>query len=238
MTILPTATSADIRDRVPACAVMPIGSFEQHGEFLPLATDTFVAGAIAECVAKAYEVLLLPPQTISCSHEHAAWPGTVSIRATTLAAVVRDVAESLEHRGIRRMVLINGHGGNYVLSNVVQEMCVDEPRMALYPGSADWLAARTHAGISSSGHDDMHAGELETSILLHSFPHLVRQGNENADHEARDRPHLLTLGMSGYTTTGVIGSPSRGTAEKGRLVLESLTASFAKYLRVLGVGDE
>ena len=228
------ATSADVRLTGARTALLPVGRFEQHGDFLPLATDTIVACAIANAISDAYRVLLLPPLTISCSHEHSAWPGTISVRSATLAAIVGDVAASVRHHGTDRLVLVNGHGGNYVLSNVVQEATVDGPVMVLFPGREDWNRARQDAGITTSGGDDMHAGELETSVLLHALPRAVREGNATADHEAPDRPHLLALGMAAYTTSGVIGRPSLGTAEKGEAVLRSLVESFADYLRVVG----
>ncbi len=80
--------------------------------------------------------MLLSPLTISCSHEHAAFAGTVSIRAQTLIQVVEDVAESLAQQGVRGLVLVNGHGGNYVLSNIVQQNNVADVRMTLFPGRA------------------------------------------------------------------------------------------------------
>ena len=168
--------------------------------------------------------------TISCSHEHAGWPGTVSISAATLHAVVRDVAESLRRAGVPKLVLVNGHGGNYVLGNVVQEAHGD---MALFPGFEQWEEARRAAGAETSGDSDMHAGELETSILLHARPELVRDGYEAADHLADDRRHLLTAGMAAYTGSGVIGRPSLAGAGKGRDALRSLVAAFGDVLAVL-----
>jgi creatinine amidohydrolase len=85
------------------------------------------------------------------------------------------------------------------------------PRVAVFPLAADWEKAREHAGLQTSNHEDMHAGELETSILLATYPHVIRPGNETADWAADERPHLLTLGMAGYTKSGVIGRPSLGT---------------------------
>ncbi|MFJ8211846.1 creatininase family protein [Streptomyces sp. NPDC096033] len=234
MNLLPTITTVDVQEQAPRVAVLPIGSYEQHGAHLPLITDTAIACVIARELAGAYPVLALPPITIACSHEHGTWPGTVSISARTLHAVVSDISASLEASGVRKLVLVNAHGGNYVLSNIVQEANLTEPRMSLFPQGREWNRAREHAGMSSNAHDDMHAGEIETSILLHSEPALVRPGYEEADHDASDRPFLLTLGMKEYTKSGVIGFPSQATAEKGRAVLTSLTTSFADHLLALG----
>nr|WP_167536316.1 creatininase family protein [Streptomyces ficellus] len=226
-------TTGDVRESQAEVAVLPIGSFEQHGPYLPLMTDTVVACAIAREVAARHPVHLLPPVTMSCSQEHADWPGTVSISATTLCAVIRDIAGSLRNSGVENLVLVNGHGGNYVLRNVVQESQGTGTRMALFPGPSDWDVARERAGVLTPSVSDMHAGEVETSILLHDHPELVRPGYETADWTADDRKHLLSLGMRAYTESGVIGRPSRASAEKGRILLASLAESFDEYLSLL-----
>jgi creatinine amidohydrolase len=231
--LLPAHTTQDVRAAGAGVAVLPVGSFEQHGAFLPLVTDTVIACTIAREVAAAYPVLLLPPLTVSCSHEHAAWPGTVSISAATLYAVVTDIAGSLNRSGIGSLILVNGHGGNYVLRNVVQESAGSGTRMALFPGSADWDAARARSCVQTPSHSDMHAGEVETSILLHAHPELVRPGYETADCPADDRRHLLTLGMRPYTESGVIGRPSMASAEKGKELLAALVDSFCEYFSLL-----
>jgi creatinine amidohydrolase len=231
--LLPGATTADEKARAAKCAILPVGSFEQHGDYLPLITDTAVACVIAEELANVYPVLQLPPVTISCSHEHSAWAGTVSISAGTLSAIIGDVYRSVAGSGLTSLVVLNCHGGNYVLSNVVQQGNAEGRRMALFPSGADWAQARQSARLASSAHEDMHAGEIETSILLHARPDLVRDGYQNADWVADDRRHLLVTGMSEYTTSGVIGRPSLATAEKGKAVLASLTASFGPLLDIL-----
>lgn len=232
-TLITEATSPDIAALQPSVAVLPVGSFEQHGAVLPLATDTFVACLIAHRIATDYNLFLLPPITISCSHEHATFPGTISISANTLTAVIADVRASLAASGIAKLVMVNGHGGNYVLSNVAQEANVSGPRVALFPGRAEWQQARDDAGLSSTISEDMHAGELETSLLLHAAPELVSPERSTADHLATERPYLLISGMRGYTESGVIGRPSLGTAAKGEAVLDSLAKSFAHHLRLL-----
>lgn len=228
--LITRATSGDEQRRGPAVAVLPIGSFEQHGEHLPLITDTAIACLIARRIADDHGLFLLPPVTIACSHEHAAVPGTVSITASTLYAMVNDIWRSLEASGVPGLIIVNGHGGNYVLSNVVQELNVTGPRVALFPVSEDRSRARADAELESSSAEDMHGGEFEVSLLLHGAPHLVGEGIEKDDHSAPNRPHLLTLGMTAYTTNGVIGQPSLATAAKGKALLDSLSQAASAHL--------
>jgi len=130
-------------------------------------------------------------------------------------------------------VLVNGHGGNYVLGNLVQEANVRQPRMALFPHRDDWTHARKAAGMVTGSHEDMHGGELETSILLHVAPEQVRRGFEDDDWVASERSHLHLRGMVGYSDSGLIGRPSLASAEKGRAVLDDLVGSLAAHLRFL-----
>jgi creatinine amidohydrolase len=231
--LLPTATSADQRDRAARIAVLPVGSFEQHGDHLPLITDTIVACTIAKAIADEHHLFLLPPITISCSHEHAAFPGTVSIRAATLYSLVWDVAESLSSAGVPAVILVNGHGGNYVLSNVVQELNVAGPRAALFPAASHWNSARRAARVETNSHEDMHAGELEASLLRAFTPSLIQDGYRNDDHVANERSMLLTTGMLEYTPSGVIGRPSLARPEKGEALVHSLVAQASEVIAVL-----
>ena len=231
--LLTTARSPDVATHRTEVAVLPVGSFEQHGSHLPLATDSIIACAIGEGLARAYDLRLLPPLTFSCSHEHASFPGTVSISPATLAAIVTDILADLSRTGIERLVLVNAHGGNYVLSNAAQQANVVRPTILLFPSSSVWAAARTAAGCVTTVHDDMHAGEAETSILLHLAPELVGEHWTENDCEAPSRPYLTLLGVNGYSPTGVIGTPSKATPEKGRLLLAALLDAFDEPLKLL-----
>jgi creatinine amidohydrolase len=236
-TVLPATTTSEPDASLPV-AVLPIGSCEQHGPYLPLTTDTLIASAIATAISEYHHLRQLPPITISCSHEHAAFPGTISIAATTLAAIVTDIADSLTEHGAAGLIIVNAHGGNAVLTNVVQQAnTAGRLAIGLYPSREDWNEARAAAGMTSSSHDDMHAGELETSILLARYPEYLRPGWHTSDHTHSDRRYLTTLGMHAYTDTGVIGQPSLATADKGRAVLDHL-AKAARPLVTLLTGSQ
>jgi hypothetical protein len=159
--------------------------------------------------------------------------GPDGTRMTVEIRVVEDIRASLEQQGIRKLVLVNGHGGNYVLGNVVQEANVGEPRMALFPQRDDWELARQAAGMVTNNHEDMHGGELEVSMLLAAAPELVREIEPSDDHIASERTHMHVQGMAGYTDSGIIGRPSLGDATKGKLALEELANAFERHLDLL-----
>jgi hypothetical protein len=119
--VLPRQTAPEVDAGNPAHAVLPVGSFEQQGPYLPLMTDTVVAPLITGELAEAYGLFALPPVPVSCSHEHHAWRATLSVPSAVLAAYVSGIRDSVANSGFGSPVLVNGHGGNYVLANVVQE---------------------------------------------------------------------------------------------------------------------
>lgn len=232
-----TATSEEVAAQQANCAVVPIGSSEQHGPHLPVSTDTLIACLIAQRVSRQVNGLLVSPVTVTCSHEHSGFSGSVSVSASTLSAVLKDIVGSLDDQGFRLTVLVNAHGGNYVISNVAQELNTVRPRVLVCPTLHHWTVAASHAGIETPLTADMHAGEIETSILLHALPGVVR-ADRIEDWDAPDRPLLTTLGMRHYTRNGVIGRPSKANADKGRRLLQRLSELIsADVLRVMTMDD-
>lgn len=226
------ATARDIAQLDASIALLPIGSWEQHGAHLPMTTDSLVAIAVAEQVAQRLGAVTLPPITVSCSQEHAGYGVGCSVSATTLWRQVSDMIAMLERQGTRMTVLINGHGGNYLLGNLAQEANLDGPRVFLCPQRAHWEQACRAAGIETSVSEDMHGGEIETSILLHTWPDSVRT-DLIADHLVADRRLLQMTGLKPYAENGIVGRPSRATADKGCRLLESLGEQIAADVRLL-----
>ena len=172
--ILSTATAAMIEKDKPNIALVPIGAYEQHGPHLPMTTDTIIACAIAHGLAERHRALRVSPITISCSHEHSGFTGCIALSAATLGRVIGDIVEWVARNEIGLTVLVNGHGGNYVLGNIAQEANVDEPRVLVGPTRKHWNIARRNGEIETRDEHDMHAGEIETSLLLHVWRSAVR----------------------------------------------------------------
>ena len=208
-------------------AFFPIGSTEQHGPHLPVTTDSIIASSIAKGLTKSFkDAYVLPCMPFSLSYEHSSFPGTISIRAVSLEGLVRDVVRSLSEQNLP-CVIINFHFGNNALSNFVQELNHDGYNVMLTPSPRLLARAYADAGISKNPSEDMHAGEAETSLLLHLCPEFVDLSKVE-DIDIPTRPLLNTVGFNGYTPTGVIGFPSLASAEKGKNLVCSLTSHISK----------
>ena len=223
--ILTMDTAPMIAERCAEIALIPVGAYEQHGPHLPVTTDTIIACAIAERIARLRPALRVAPITISCSHEHAGFPGCIALSAKTLGHVITDIAQWTERSGAQLAVIVNGHGGNYVLGNIVQELNVDRARVLTGPAHKVWEAAAEKAQIETDLGADMHAGEIETSILLHLLPAAVRTGKIR--DTPGEEPRTITFyGVGHYCAKGVIGAPSKASAAKGKVLLDTISAQL------------
>ncbi len=213
-------------------AVLPIGSTEQHGHHLPIFTDSLIASAVAKGIAERFDnSYLLPLLPFSSSFEHAGFPGSVSLKVTTLIAVINDVLEALEMSGIKRCVIVSGHQGNFFLKNYAQEANRYRPRILQLPTKKAWELAYEKAGISTTISRDMHAGEGETSLIRHIAPETINESGI-VDVDSPDRPLFEVLGIKPYTPTGAIGYPTRATADKGQKILETLIGESEKLIKL------
>jgi creatinine amidohydrolase len=203
----PENTSAEIGGAGTDTAILGIGSLEQHSLHLPVETDFFFASRVSREAAERLEALLLNPLPYYTSLEHLDFAGTVTLKPETLKAVVWDIAESVGRWGIRYLVLLNAHGGNFCLIPTARQWNMDRKIPHL-------LLVDFFSGLSDMG-DNLHAGEVETSMMLHLAPERVRADKPEDFVPRWSRADLTHFGMRGISPTGVWGYPSRGSAAKG-----------------------
>ena len=213
--------------------VIPIGSIEQHGPHLPLGTDWFAADRLAEQIARELNAYLLPALPVSNSQEHLDFPGSVSLRPHTLALVLEDMVLSLAHRGFRKFVVVNTHGGNWVLKPAIRDINFRHP---------DLMVIMSHGpmpGDRAAIPPEIHAGAGETGSVLSSQPDLVKEGAEDFT-PAYGREYLDYVGMRKVSPSGIWGKPSeaapdahRGEA-RARQSVEYVRATFAELEKLKG----
>jgi creatinine amidohydrolase len=211
---LASSTSEEIGEAEPHTLVVPLGATEQHGPHLPMATDTLVAVAWADEVGRRLpRSIVAPPLPYGSSGEHQAFAGTLSIGRDALRTVLIELARSAIGR-FDRLLYLSGHGGNAEALHGAVTTLRGEGRdvIGLVPSWPDRVT-------------DAHAGRIETSLLLHLAPDLVRleqarPGNTSPLPDIIDR--LRTDGLAGVTPNGVLGDPAGATAEEGRALLDDL----------------
>ena len=209
---------------------MPLGSTEQHGPHLPFATDTWLADALAEAFcARVPEAVRLPALPFGCASEHLSFPGTLHLRAETLAALLEDLVASLARHGFRHVLVFSAHGGNGELLRAAAPrlaraapaarvtVCADPGRAA-----AALLARAAELGIapSAAGH---HAGEIETSLLLALAPGEVRRSRLECGllAGAGDAQALFYPDLRTNAPNGVVGDPRGAQASRAAGYLEA-----------------
>ncbi len=224
--------------------VQPLGAVEQHGPHLPLHTDLLIAEAVAtaavERVGEEVDAWLLPALAYTKSNEHAWSPGTIWLSAQTLLAVLDDLGRCVAMTPARRLVFLNGHGGNSALVGVANR------ELRLHHGLMTFL---THPfvppdqGGTSPGDEagmGVHGGTDETSIVLHLAPELVDLGpaaRRVPEHLAANRyvrfggPVAFGWLSNDFADDGVIGDPTAATAERGKELFEAAVEAFCEALR-------
>lgn len=210
-------TSSEITTGSPRYAVFGIGAVEQHSIHLPVGTDWLGVKHISRGVADGLDAFLVPALPFSMSECHGPMPGTVWLNPETLAAVLRDMVMSLYSQGIHRVLIVNGHGGNFVLEAEIRRLNLKHPDLiVLMP---PFFAPRPGEPKIWDKGEGIHACESETSHQL--FINREHVKDERVDYQPPvGREFLDYAYMSFISKKGVWGHPSYGTAEKGRISSE------------------
>lgn len=202
--------------------LVPLGSCEQHGPHLPLDTDTRVAWAVAEraaavLVRRGIGAVVAPSVAVTASGEHAGFAGTLSIGTEALGLVIVELARSATWA--RRLVFVNGHGGNHEAVTAAVAQLRDEGHAA-----SAWAPRLPGA--------DAHAGRTETSLMLAIAPDAVRLDRIEAGATApldALLPRLRAEGVAAVSPNGVLGDPTGATPAEGAEWLDRLVADLVAH---------
>ena len=217
--------------------LIPFGSVEEHGRHLPLGTDTFQAADVCRKLAGRRPVFVAPAVFYGVCRSTGDHPGTVSITTETLKALTLDIVRSLYRQGLRNVVLLSGHAGgthNATLLDAGECLLNELPELRIAVASEYALACEAGKGLIETA-GDCHAGEIETSRMLATRPHLVH-GSSPAEMSQFPR-FVLVRNKRRYWPGGVGGDPSKASAEKGRQLEELVVAELEKLVVELEIGD-
>lgn len=223
-------------------AIQPIGAIEQHGPHLPLGTDTIIAEAVAiEALERSnVPTIRLPTITVALSSEHLWAPGTLSFSVETLLLVLKDLGASLARAGIKRLVFLNGHGGNSALLRVAcREIRVEHGILTFLAHPQLPRDQGGTTGLDSEFGFAIHAGAGETSLMLHIAPESVHLERGHAalplwlnDYEYIGFGKEISFGWTSndFDASGIIGDPTLASADHGKILFESAVERFTSVL--------
>ncbi len=233
-------------------AVLPVAATEQHGPHLPLSVDTdLLEGVIRQTLpllGADWPVLFLPTQAVGRSAEHEAFPGTLSLSAETTLHVWKEIGAGVARAGVRKLLLLNGHGGQVSLMDIAARdlRCT----LGLIAYSASWFSLPLEATADAHFSREeqrfgMHAGDIETSMMLCLRPALVamehaqnfpsRSAERARDYALLGNGRTAKLGwqMQDYNPQGAAGNAAAATADKGRTMVHAAAAQLALLLQEL-----
>lgn len=212
---------------------IPFGATEEHGPHLPLSTDTLQAKAVGYRLAERRPIFVAPAVSYGVCRSTSQHPGTLTLTTGTLKALTCDIVASLYKHGLRNFILLTGHAGgthNAALIDAGEELLERFEDLKIAVLTEYQLAAEEGKGlIETTG--DSHAGEIETSRMLYSHPHLVKG---QAGREFPSFPMgILVRNKRKYWQGGVWGDPTKASAQKGaqieRLVVDALERFVDKF---------
>ncbi|HOZ64027.1 MAG TPA: creatininase family protein [Burkholderiaceae bacterium] len=252
-------TTREFAQLDPVCtiAVLPVAATEQHGPHLPLSVDTVLAdGVVAATLPHLPDdlnVLFLPTQAVGLSPEHMQFPGTLTLKAETVIQLWTQLGESVARAGVKKLVLLNSHGGQVGIMDIVARDL--RARLGLLVYSVNWFnlplldaqGKDVNAQFSTEEHRfGIHAGEIETSMMLALNPQRVQMAQaQNFHSTSKDRAEKFSIlgngksaklgwQMQDYNAAGAVGNAAAATAAKGQAVVDAAGRSLAKLLAEIG----
>jgi creatinine amidohydrolase len=236
-------TWPEMNDAIAAqkLVILPTGSTEQHGRHLPLDVDLLLCESVCLEVGRraADRVLVLPPIAYGLNLHHIDFPGTIHIEPETFIAFCLNITKSIAYHGFEKILLVNGHGSNSPLVDLVARRTVLETSSLCFATGYYWFLMEKFKSIRDSA-VIAHADEFETSLYLHLAPDRVQMDEALADDDRMGKfvssdstwnyPVRFNDYWSRWTETGVHGDARSATAEKGCQIFEAAVAGLVELV--------
>ncbi|KQZ81916.1 creatininase [Mesorhizobium sp. Root157] len=228
-------------------AVLPVAAIEQHGPHLPVSTDTAIMEGMLEAVVSRLpddlDVRILPVQAVGKSDEHVYAPGTLTLPPATLIDAWTELCASIARAGVKKLVVVNSHGGNEEIIGIVARNL--RVRFGMLAVKTSWERFGRPQDLFSDieVRQGIHGGDVETSLMLHFRPDLVdmdkaedfASSSVKAEREFEllkpQSPHAFAWIATDLNPRGVVGNAAAATADKGRLTAEHQAAGFVTLLK-------
>ncbi|MCD6291462.1 MAG: creatininase family protein [Anaerolineae bacterium] len=227
-------------EKAAGVCILPIGVIEYHGPHLPLGTDSLTAHALASEAARREPAIVFPAYYFGVNVETKHFPGGIVIRDHLLLELLENVCDEISRNGLKKIVLLSGHGGNRFLLPLFVQLMLDKGKdYTLYYvyGLNDEEARKQVLETKVHGH----ACEYEASIMLHIYPQLVKMDALDPEHWWAPQDRLGDLGQRVYTPADwfsrfpehCAGDPRPASAEKGRVLFEALVSDLADIIKAI-----
>lgn len=241
-------SAADFRGDVSNwVAVLPLAAIEQHGPHLPVGVDAMIAeGLVSRSVAALDEnsfATFLPVQTIGKSTEHENFKGTLSLGWQSSIQSLLDICEGLAATGIRKLVMVTSHGGNFSTMEIVGREMRQKHSMLAVSTSWEKLGSAGKEMAGDEVYTDIHGGKLETSLMLALRPELVKvdraENFDSAQREMKEQNNHLGFHSSNANISwasedlnpkGVVGDAASASAEQGEEIISRMVSGFVELL--------
>jgi creatinine amidohydrolase len=245
--LLASMTWQEVEKRVKECdiAIVPLGSTEQHGPALPLSTDHFIATEFAhraaEIIWDEHKVVVTPAITFGFSPHHMEFKGTITLSELTLSSMIADICHSLAQHGFKKIVLLNGHGGNETaISNAMHDMHGNIDSKVYH---VNWYGMGGEKIREIVTPPMYHACDLETSVAWHLGQRVLADkrvdepgkslvpGFISPDMSATGPRASVSYSFKEISNSGVVGYSTHATKEKGQQIVDIVLENLVEFVR-------
>ena len=231
--ILEEMTMGEFEDgiKLTKTVLIPFGSVEEHGYHLPLSTDTIQAYEVGKKASCLIPLFVAPPIHYGSCRSTSCHPGTISITTTTLKGLLKDIVRSCYRQGLVNFIILTGHAGGshrMALQDAGEELIAEIKDIKVAILTEFDLAREAAVGIVVTT-NDQHAGEIETSRIMHTHPHLVK--GEGKQEVPNFPDGILVRNKRKYWPDGVWGDPTKASAKKGKRLEAAVVEKIVEMVR-------